>query len=695
MRLKLSSVKSIAIFSGSIALAAAIVLQTGTVHAQTTNDTWKDGMTGNWSIGTNWTSGLVPTSGTTTVLTFGNTTTTGYTSTNDIANPFVLNSLTLNNTGTGLITLGSANQIQFDGTSPTLNFNGTGNAVVSNPLLFNTTSVIGGSGTGTLTLSGAITNNTAQATNLSVNNTGGGVVNFTGVVALSPAAATSINNTGGSFFATNGVVNTNSAFTANNLFYVGDSITSITNFNNGAGTTGTNANATLNVTGGNLIENGRFSIGAFSGDKGTVTVAVNTSLSVNPALDSNSAMSNYNANFFSSRLQLGGYGGGFNSSNGQVDGIANGTPGAANLILNGGEVDVASTIEVYTNGNITANSDPVSGKRSIIHTAAVANGNASTSGIGGISLTNSDLYLDGPNKVDATITYSGIISGTGGAVYKDDIYTQVLAGNNTLSGTLNANGGTLIINGNTTTNIIVRGNNVSNTKNGIQTGTLNVSPKLDAMNNPMAGTGIASGNINIAGGRVSGTGTLGAISLANSTFTDGTVSVGTISPGGTGSALSGTGSGVGVPGTLNGQSLTWFSAAAMNFDLNLASRSTGNDLLNLSSFFRSGDTNPVVGGYTFNFTTTGTFSGTQTTYDLVDFQNGSTPATQNNFIASDFTANGIPAGLMGVFSFNGANNILQFTVSAAMPEPSALPFALAGLGPVGFVAFRRARRRAA
>ena len=165
--------------------------------------------------------------------------------------------------------------------------------------------------------------------------------------------------------------------------------------------------------------------------------------------------------------------------------------------------------------------------------------------------------------------------------------------------------------------------------------------------------------------------------------------VGTVSPGGTAAAPTG----VGDAKTLNATSLTWSSAASMNFDLNLGSNAAAsNDLLNLTSFFNSDVANPTAKAYAFNFTTTGTFSGAPTTYNLVDYQTGNTNFAAN---ASNFTATGIPTGLLGVFSFNGANNILQFTVSSAMPEPSALPFALAGFAPIGFMAFRRTRHRAA
>ena len=471
MRLKLSSVKNIAIFSGPVALAAAIALQSGAVHAQVTTDTWKSGITGNWSTGTNWVGNVAPTPGNTTSLFFNNVTTTAYMANNDIANPFSLNSLTLNNsnasnpTNPGLITL-TGSQISFDGANPTLNFNGTGNATINNTLLFDATSVIGGAGSGVLTLAGTISTATAQATNLSINDANG-TINFTGAVNLNPSGTPATDQTGGNFFVTNGTVNINNGsnvFTANNLFYVGDSISSITNFTTGAGTTGTGANATLNIVNGNEVQNGRLAIGAFTGDKGTLTIASGASLQVNNGLDQGST-----GGYFGGRLQLGGYGGTFDGSGNQAYGTANTTTGAAGLILTGGQISVTSSIEVYTNGSITATNG------SVIHTVAVADGNVAGSGVGGISLTNSFLYFDGAPV--GNVLYSGNITGSGSTLTKQDNYTQILGGNDAIA-TIAENGGVLAITGNTTTtNINVSGTNQVPGTSPVrfQTGTLNVT----------------------------------------------------------------------------------------------------------------------------------------------------------------------------------------------------------------------------
>src|SRR4051794_11113574 len=81
--------------------AAAVALLT---PAAVTAQTWTNPAGGNWSVPGNWTPG-VPTSGTTTALTFGSAATQAatYTANNDLP-PFTLNSVTINNTA-GTVTI--------------------------------------------------------------------------------------------------------------------------------------------------------------------------------------------------------------------------------------------------------------------------------------------------------------------------------------------------------------------------------------------------------------------------------------------------------------------------------------------------------------------------------------------------------------------------------------------------------------
>src|SRR4051812_24054660 len=77
-------------------LVAAALLLAAPAAAQTSNS-WQN-VTGNWSTAANWSLG-VPTSGTSTYLTFGGAGASSYTSTNDLSTiPFVLNRMDLNST---------------------------------------------------------------------------------------------------------------------------------------------------------------------------------------------------------------------------------------------------------------------------------------------------------------------------------------------------------------------------------------------------------------------------------------------------------------------------------------------------------------------------------------------------------------------------------------------------------------------
>src|SRR5205085_12658543 len=66
--------------------------------------TWVSPNTGHWSDPLNWVEGA-PAPSATTQLVFNATGTQGYTATNDLADPFTLNRLTLTNAGTGTVTV--------------------------------------------------------------------------------------------------------------------------------------------------------------------------------------------------------------------------------------------------------------------------------------------------------------------------------------------------------------------------------------------------------------------------------------------------------------------------------------------------------------------------------------------------------------------------------------------------------------
>src|SRR5206468_12320643 len=81
--------------------------------------------------------------------------------------PFQLGSISFGNSSTGLITV-AGNQLSFTSAAPTINQNGSGNAVISNALVLPGATnqsglTFGGTGSGTVTLSGALASNPAAA----------------------------------------------------------------------------------------------------------------------------------------------------------------------------------------------------------------------------------------------------------------------------------------------------------------------------------------------------------------------------------------------------------------------------------------------------------------------------------------------------------------------------------------------------
>src|SRR5262245_43987377 len=141
-------------------LAAGLVILFLVGPAARAQSVWNNPAGGNWSIGGNWQGGTAPTSGLTTALVFGSPVTQAatYTATNDIANPFQLNALTINNTA-GTVTLaGSA--LNFAGTNPTITVGDAGNLTLSPAGTLSATTTLAGPSSGGFTFGGAVTGGT-------------------------------------------------------------------------------------------------------------------------------------------------------------------------------------------------------------------------------------------------------------------------------------------------------------------------------------------------------------------------------------------------------------------------------------------------------------------------------------------------------------------------------------------------------
>jgi autotransporter-associated beta strand protein len=110
-------------FLPTVALAAALA-SGATVRGQTY--TWTAYSSGNWSPSANWAGGNVPVSGTTAKLVFNSILDVGYVATNDIATPFVTNSITINDASSTSSPFGIqlVGPIQMDGATPGIVNNG-------------------------------------------------------------------------------------------------------------------------------------------------------------------------------------------------------------------------------------------------------------------------------------------------------------------------------------------------------------------------------------------------------------------------------------------------------------------------------------------------------------------------------------------------------------------------------------------
>jgi len=175
-------------------LAAWIGLTTAQAQSSTWNTT-----TGSWNTAGNWTLSGVPASATGTQLIFNASGTTSYTTTNNIG-AFTLNKITVNNSGTGTVTIAAsatANTLTFAGTTPTLDITGSVLGTV----------VLAGSATITKTGSGTY--------NQQSNSTFTGILNVDGGTFISSALASGtfnfnptsiVVNSGGTYqFGENGV----------------------------------------------------------------------------------------------------------------------------------------------------------------------------------------------------------------------------------------------------------------------------------------------------------------------------------------------------------------------------------------------------------------------------------------------------------------------------------------------------------
>ena len=128
------------------------------IYGATNACTWTNNLSGNWGAASNWSNGLPPAPGGSengTVRFLGSG---GYTASNNLASQFTLNILETSCASTNTV---NGNSLRFaattpSGVSPQLNQKGAGTFILANAITLDSNLTLGGTGSGTVTLSGSI-----------------------------------------------------------------------------------------------------------------------------------------------------------------------------------------------------------------------------------------------------------------------------------------------------------------------------------------------------------------------------------------------------------------------------------------------------------------------------------------------------------------------------------------------------------
>jgi T5SS/PEP-CTERM-associated repeat protein/autotransporter-associated beta strand protein len=241
---------------------------------------WTDIAGGNWNVSDNWVGGTIPVPGATTALIFGDPTTQAatYTATNNIANPFNLNALTVNNTA-GTVTI-AGDPLTFTGTNPTITVSGAGGMVVSSAVTLAATTTVAGAGTGGFTFSGAAAggaNNLVKTSSGQLTLAAGGTMNqlsVQGGTAFATGGTLALTNPNNADNSSSGLQLGAAAGQTGNFTASGGAVVNVTEniyVGDAVGSTGT-----LTVTGAGTVMNntsatsGRFGVG--NGGTGTLNV---------------------------------------------------------------------------------------------------------------------------------------------------------------------------------------------------------------------------------------------------------------------------------------------------------------------------------------------------------------------------------------------------------------------------------------
>ena len=425
-----------------------------TANAQT----WIDS-TGNWSDGTKWNTGVPPVSSSTTALVF-NANATAYTATNDIANPFDLNSLTFNDASSlgGRITI-AGGTLNFTGTAPQINVNNSVLATISAPVTLSASTIIAGSGTGNLTFAGNVSATANTTSLLTFNNAG--TVNFAAGTTLTSSARTNFGPTSDfantSIALDNGVNNVTFQNGAKAVLQGALRVGVHGDF--GAVSAGSQSTLTIQGTGAALpTSNSLYQIQS----AGTLEVgdAESQNSNANGRLVLQNTASLLAANAFvggeigstgviditgGSVLNISGAGNGGALNIGGYSGVGAsgaGSPVRGTVNITNGNILVGGQTLLYSKGALNlGGTDAGQATSGGLNTAALVDGSDVTSAANAGAITmanNSIIVINGGGSSNSSVKYSGAITGTGIVNVRNAgsaTFTQVFAGANTYTGT--------------------------------------------------------------------------------------------------------------------------------------------------------------------------------------------------------------------------------------------------------------------